>query len=111
MDAMDEQRLRPIERRMRKLAAAGTDDVEIAWRFRRTPRTVRNMRDWAELPRQATDPQIDAARDGTELTAIERRVLRWRDEGVAVEELAARFRHRPAYLEQVEQIARYKRGH
>jgi DNA-binding CsgD family transcriptional regulator len=91
---------------MRKLAAAGADDVEIAWRFRRTPRTVRNMRDWSELPRQAVDP-----RDGTELTPIERRVLRWRDDGVAVEELAARFRHRPAYLEQVEQIARYKRGH
>jgi hypothetical protein len=110
VDATHDQHLRPIERRMRKLTAAGADDVEIAWRFRRTPRTVRNVRDWSQLPRQA-DVQPATTRDGTELTAIERRVLRWRDDGVNIDELAARFRRRPAYLEQVEQIARYKRGH
>ncbi len=91
---------------MRKLVAAGADDVEIAWRFRRTPRTVRNMRAWAELPRHGST----AKASGT-LRPIERRVLRWRDDGVAVEDLTSRFRRGPAYLEQVEQFARYKRGH
>jgi hypothetical protein len=103
---MEHEGLRPIERRMRKLAAAGADDVEIAWRFRRNPKTVRNMRAWAELPRlQAASPAT------TRLRPIERRVLRWRDDGVALEDLAPRFRRGPAYLGQVEQLARLKRGH
>ena len=67
---------------------------------------MRNIRDWAEVPRQADTP-----RDGAELTPIERCVLRWHDDGVTVEEMPARFRRRPASLEQVEQIARYKSGH
>ena len=102
---MDEG-LRPIERRMRKLSQAGVDDVEIAWRFRRTPRTIRNMRAWAELPR----PQGPAT-DTATLRPIERRVLRWLDDGAVLEDLAPRFRRGPAYLEQVEQLARLKRGH
>jgi hypothetical protein len=35
-------------------------------------------------------------------------VLRWRDEGTDFADLAARFRRRPGFLEQVEQLARYK---
>jgi hypothetical protein len=105
-DAMNEPGLRPIERRMQKLTAAGADDLEIAWRFRRTPRTIRNMRAWAALPRQGATPSADGA-----LRPIERCVLRWLDDGVAVEELSPRFRRGPAYLEQVEQFARKKRGY
>jgi DNA-binding CsgD family transcriptional regulator len=101
-DDMDRDDLRPIERRIRKMADAGADDVEIAWRFQRTPRTVRNIAAWADVPRR---PRT-ADRDG--LRPLERRLLRWRDQGADFEELAAKFRRRPSSLEQVEQLARYK---
>lgn len=98
-----DEALRPIERRMLKWAEAGVSDVEIAWRFRRTPRSVRQVMALsqvtgrgAELPAQET------------LRPIERRVLRWRDEGADFAELASRFRRRPAFLQQVEELARYK---
>jgi hypothetical protein len=101
---MDNDRgLRPIERRMLKLADAGADDVEIAWRFRRTPKNVRQVIACSRLPRQDGRPP---APEG--LRPIERRVLRWRDEGTDFADLAARFRRRPGFLEQVEQLARYK---
>lgn len=100
---MDHQAgLRPIERRMLKLANAGTDDLEIAWRFRRTPKSVRQVLACSQLPRQAGPTEHSGLRP------IERRVLRWRDEGVEFDDLAARFRRGPAFLEQVEQLARYK---
>jgi hypothetical protein len=92
---MDHDGLRPIERRMRKLADAGVDDVEIAWRFRLTPRTVRNMLVWSELPR--TNGHRVAGGAGVAggvggLRPIERRVLRWRDEGAGFDDVAARIR-------------------
>lgn len=101
---MDQERpLRPIERRMRRLADAGATDVEIAWRFRRTPRYVRQVMTLSDRPRGHAHPQPSAA-----LRPIERRVLRWRDDGADYNELAARFRRRPAFIRQVEQLARYK---
>jgi hypothetical protein len=36
---------------MLKLAAAGAGDVEIAWRFRRTPKNVRQVIAFSQLPR------------------------------------------------------------
>jgi DNA-binding CsgD family transcriptional regulator len=95
--------LRPIERRMLKLAEAGVPDVEIAWQFRRTPKNVRQVIALARLPRQQP-PLLPPAG----LRPIERRVLRWRDEGADFAELASRFRRRPSFLAQVEQLARYK---
>lgn len=88
---------------MLKWAEAGASDEEIAWRFRRSPRSVRQVMALSRLPGRGThraDP------DG--LRPIERRVLRWRDGGAELPELASRFRRRPASVEQIEQIARYK---
>ena len=99
----ERQLLRPIERRMLKLAEAGASDVEIAWQFRRTPKNVRQVIALAQLPRQQPPASPPAG-----LRPIERRVLRWRDEGADFAELASRFRRRPAFLAQVEQLARYK---
>jgi len=94
---------RPIERRMLKWAEAGASDVEIAWRFRRTPKGVRQVLALSRLPGRGDGP-VEPDR----LRPIERRVLRWRDEGADLAELASRFRRRPAYLEQVEVMARLK---
>lgn len=88
---------------MLKWAEAGASDVEIAWRFRRTPKGVRQVLALAELP-----GRFGEAAEQDVLRPIERRVLRWRDEGAGFAELASRFRRRPAFLEQVEQIARLK---
>ena len=99
----DNERMRPIERRMVKLAEAGTDDVEIAWRFRRTPKNVRQVMACAQMPHW---DQNAPSRGG--LRPIERRLLRWRDEGAEFADLAARFRRRPDSLEQIERLAHYK---
>jgi len=101
---MDNDRLRPIERRMLKLAEAGVDDVEIAWRFRCSPKSVRQVTALSQLPGRG---QRSTAAGGG-LRPIERRVLRWRDAGAEFTDLAARFRRRPASLQQIEQVARYK---
>jgi hypothetical protein len=95
--------LRPIERRMLKLSKAGADDIEIAWRFRRTPKGVRQVMACSQLRRGITTQATPGG-----LRPIERCVLRWRDEGAEFADLAARFRRSPAFLEQVELLARYK---
>ena len=88
---------------MLKLADAGVSDIEIAWRFRRTPKSVRQVLALARLPRASV-----AAPPADRLRPIERRVLRWRDGGTDIAEVASRFRKRPVFVEQVEQLARYK---
>lgn len=95
--------LRPIERRLRTLSADGTGDVELAWRFQRTPRNVRNILAWSQLRREPSSSTPSGS-----LRPIERCVLRWRDDGADVDDLAARFRRRPASIAQIEQLARYK---
>jgi hypothetical protein len=87
---------------MRRLSAEGMDDVEIAWRFRRSPRYVRQVRELSARPGR-TGP-----REGGRLRPIERRVLSWREQGVAFEDLAPRFRRGVGHLRQVEHLARYK---
>ncbi len=94
--------LRPLERRVLRMADDGVDDVEIAWRFRRSPRFVRQVRELARLERTPAIPPTDTLRP------IERRVLKWREQGVSHGDMAARFRRSPAFLEQVERLARHK---
>ena len=94
---------RPIERRMLKLAEAGLSDIEIAWRFRRTPRSVRQVLALSRFAGRGTELSANET-----LRPIERRVLRWRDQGADFNEMASRFRRQPASLEQIETLARYK---
>jgi hypothetical protein len=39
---------------------------------------------------------------------VERRVLRWRDQGASHADIAPRFHRSPEFVEQVENLARYK---
>jgi hypothetical protein len=87
---------------MRRLAADGMDDVEIAWRFRRSPRYVRQVRQLSERPGRVARP------NGDRLRPIERRILALREDGHDYIDLAPRFRHGVDYLRQVEDLARYK---
>lgn len=98
--------LRPVERRVLRWADEGLDDAEIGRRFGRGARWTAQVRRLAGLqrPRAAVPPESD----GDPLRPLERRLLRWREQGADHEELAPRFRRSPAFLARVEEYANYK---
>ena len=108
------EELRPVERRVLRLADEGLDDAEIGRRFGRSERWTAQVRFLADLdvPRaQATDGDTAAADDlepGDRLRPLERRLLRWRAQGLDHDELADRFRHSAGHLARVEEYAHYK---
>ena len=94
--------LRPLERRMMKLEAAGIERDEIARRFRRSPGHVGRVIDLAQLPHRRPERRESALRP------LERRVLRLRGEGLGHEEIGRRFRRSPDHMRRVEGMALYK---
>lgn len=94
--------LRPLERRVLRLAADGVDDGEIGRRFRRSPEWAGRVRSLAAMPRGGRQLQGDVLRP------LERRVLRWRAAGADVDALSPMFRRTPDFLRQVESLAHYK---
>jgi len=94
----------PIERRMVHLAEQGIGNDEIARRFRKSPGFVQRVLALARVPRRG-----DGKRPGT-LRPVERRVLKWRDNGESTNDIAARFRRQPRSIEQIERMARYKQS-
>jgi DNA-binding CsgD family transcriptional regulator len=97
--------LRPLERRVSKLAAEGVVPAEIGRRFNRSENFVERVLVLASVPGRCAPPPPPGLRP------IERRLLRWREEGVSAFELADRFRRGPAYIEQVLELADYKQAH
>ena len=102
--ATSEAHLRPIERRIRRLVAAGVDPAEVAWRFRRSRRSVSQIVALGSRPhrgpRPLTNPQV--------LRPLERRILAWREAGASYAEIGARFRRSPQFVRRVEDLARAK---
>jgi hypothetical protein len=96
--------LRPVERRVLRLADEGLDDAEIGRRFGRSEAWAAQVRRLAEVERPP------AARDGDDetLRPLERRLLRWRAEGADHDDLAPRFRRSAGFLARVEEYAHYK---
>ena len=99
-----EAHLRPIERRIRRLVAAGVDPAEVAWRFRRSRRSVSQILALSSRPHReassSTNPQV--------LRPLERRILAWREAGASYAEIGARFRRSPQFVRRVEDLARAK---
>ncbi len=93
--------LRPIERRVVRMSREGVPHGEIARRFRRHPRSVDQIIELARLPDRRAP-----ARSG--LSPLERRLMRWRDEGAGLDDLSDRFRRGPQNLEQVLAMADLK---
>jgi hypothetical protein len=100
---VDNERLRPVERRVLRWAQAGVGDAEIGHRFRRSERWAAQVRFLAGLDRSGNPPLPHDL-----LRPIERRVLRWREQGEDLVDLSDRFLRSPAHLARVEEYARYK---
>jgi DNA-binding CsgD family transcriptional regulator len=94
--------LRPVERRILRLAGEGVDDAEIGRRFRRSPEWVARVRALAAIPRTGGHWQGDVLRP------LERRVLRWRASGADYAEISPRFHRTPDFVRRVESLAQYK---
>lgn len=99
---MERTALRPIERRVLRLADEGVDRAEIARRFRRSPEFIERVMDLARLPGRAASCEAGVLRP------LERRILGWLDQGAAPAEIAPRFRRSPDFIERVERLANYK---
>jgi hypothetical protein len=99
---VNDGRLRPIERRMRRLTAEGVPAVEIGRRFCRSPEFVQRVLEMSELDRTPASP------DASPLRPLERRILRWREDGADSAQIASRFRRSPEFVERVEGLAHYK---
>ena len=94
----------PIERRIARLTEEGVSEGEIARRFRRTPAFVGRVLALAQVPRRSGGQHPE------KLRPVERRVLKWRADGVSVADIAPRFRREPRTIEQIERLARYKQA-
>ena len=90
---------RPLERRVLSWLERGYDTTEVGARFRRSPEFIERVSVLARLPREAV------ARGQSGLRPLERRVLRWRDHGASFDEIAARFRRSPQFIERVVDMA------
>jgi DNA-binding CsgD family transcriptional regulator len=94
--------LRPIERRVTRLAEDGVVPDEIGRRFNRSGEFIERVLEFASLPGRR------AAQEHNGLRPIERRLLWWREQGASPSELADRFRRGPVYIERVLEFADLK---
>jgi IS30 family transposase len=100
---VDDQRLRPVERRIRRLTQNDVPVGDIAQRFRRSPEFIHRVIELSKLSNRTGQLPSSA-----QLRPIERRILRWRDEGASPAEIGPRFNRSPGFIERVEYLARYK---
>lgn len=103
MHSDDRTRLRPVERAVLRHVDAGMPSSEIAWRFRRTPRSIEQIRQLSQIPRRERTSAVPGR-----LRAVERCVLKARDAGADHAEIAARLRRSPGFVARVEDLAGYK---
>ena len=100
-------RLRPVERCVLRMTRDGLPDDEIGRRLHRSPDLVVRIRSWTQVPRgQATTPP-----DSGPLRPLERRVIRWLDDGRDYDAVAELFKRSPSFVAFVEQMAHYKLAH
>jgi hypothetical protein len=97
--------LRPIERRMTRMADAGVSPDETGRRFHRSGQYVEQVLRLARVPR-ASDGDPNPVE--MSLRPIERRLLHWRDQGVEPNEVAAMFKRSPEHIERVLALVDYK---
>ena len=96
--------LRPVERCVLRMSEAGVPDSEIGRRLHRSADHVRRVRALTTFPRTPGPPTSRP----DDLRPLERRVLRWLDDGSNHEHISEVFRRGPGFAEFVEEMARYK---
>jgi DNA-binding CsgD family transcriptional regulator len=101
----DSGRLRPLERRVLRLAEAGHDNADIARRFKRSPEFIGRVLDLARLPGRRP-----RAGRPSGLRPLERRILRWREQGATYADIGPRFHRSPEFVERVERLAQHRLG-
>jgi DNA-binding CsgD family transcriptional regulator len=104
---VDRQSLRPMERRVLRLADEGVEEAEIARRFHRTPAFVERMMGYTEVPR-GVGANAAHAHDGGGLRPLERCILKLRANGSNHADIARRFHRSAGHVERVEEWAKYK---
>ena len=87
------------------MADAGVTPAETGSRFHRSGRYVEQVLRLARVPRTADGRPTPV---GMSLRPLERRLLRWRDQGVDVGEVAAMFGRSPEHIERVLALVDYK---
>ena len=87
------------------MADAGLTPAETGRRFHRSGRYVEQVLRLAQVPRAGVDQSSPV---GLQLRPLERRLLRWRAQGVDASEVAAMFGRSPAHIERVLALADYK---
>jgi hypothetical protein len=100
----DARPVRPLERRMVRLAEEGLDSTAIAARFKRSAAHVERVLGLARLPGRewGTHPV------GRGLRPLERRLLKSRADGITSDVLGARFRRSPEHILRVQALADHK---
>jgi hypothetical protein len=97
------EHLRPFERRVLAMHAAGTSLDAIAVAFRRSVTHIERVISWSDIPRSGPAPR----RKGQ---ALERRVLALRSAGLGYEEIAPRFRASAGHIRRVEGLAHLRKA-
>ncbi len=87
------------------MADAGLTSAETGRRFHRSGRYVEQVLRLARFPRTANAQPHPV---GVSLRPLERRLLRWRDQGVDAGEVAAMFGRSPEHIERVLALVDYK---
>jgi hypothetical protein len=100
---VENERLRPVERRIRSLVQDDVPVSDIAHRFRRSPEFINRVIELSQISTRTGQAPSTAP-----LRPIERRILRWRDDGASPAEIGPRFNRSPGFVERVEHLARYK---
>ena len=90
---------------MTSMAEAGLSPAETGRRFHRSGRYVEQVLRLARVPRSSVDASSPV---GMPLRPIERRLLRWRADGVEADQVAAMFGRSPEHIERVLALADYK---
>ena len=96
---MEHVELRPVERRILRLAGEGVSVTEIARRFHRSSDHIERVIGWAALPGR------EGATEIATLRPLERRVLHWRDQGAAYEDIGPRFRRSADFVARASKVS------
>jgi len=95
--------LRPVERRVLALKAAGQTLDEIGAAFKRSPGHIGRIIEWTAIPRSGP-PEKRKPR------ALENRVLSLRRAGESHTAIAGRFNKTPGFIRQVEGLAHFRKA-